>query len=321
MLESARCDMSDTYVCKYCNKSFGRKCAWKVHENTCLLNPAKIKYSREKRNETCPFCHKTFYTTVSAITKHINYCHSNPNGKIYKGHTFTDAQREKISRSMKAAIQEGRAHGWATTKDNMTGKSYPEVWFERMLRNEGLNLEYVYNMQFFQYKLDFAWPSLRLCIEVDGEQHELLERKASDEQKDKKLKDSGWRVLHLKWGFICAHSHEAIEIVRKFLTGCGNVTCPLYETTKDRQDKRRELLKSQNAGVDACGRYCIRKVTQDTLNKRAELILSCGIDLHKFGWVNKVAERTGLTRREIYFVVKRDAALRKQVYHRKSTAC
>ena len=42
-------------------------------------------------------------------------------------------------------------------------------------------------MPFHQFFLDFAWPDKRLCIEVDGNQHLMPERKAKDEMKDEML--------------------------------------------------------------------------------------------------------------------------------------
>lgn len=34
--------------------------------------------------------------------------------------------------------------------------------------------------------------------------------------------------------------------------------------------------------------------------KRKQLILNCGVDVHKFGWVSKVTKATGLSKHQIF---------------------
>lgn len=48
---------------------------------------------------------------------------------------------------------------------------------------------------------------------------------------------------------------------------------------------------------------CNTKVTEDEFNLRKEAILNSGVDIYKFGWVEKVSKVTGLTRRQIYKTV------------------
>ena len=38
-----------------------------------------------------------------------------------------------------------------------------------------------------KYSIDFAWPDLKLAIEIDGSQHNFPDRKKSDKLKDKYL--------------------------------------------------------------------------------------------------------------------------------------
>ena len=93
---------------------------------------------------------------------------------------------------MKAAIKEGRAHGWANVRQNIGGMSYPEIWFSNMLNKNGFG-SYEYNKPFYKYKLDFAWPDRRLCIEIDGSQHYLIPELQSKEEKEKKTETRSQR--------------------------------------------------------------------------------------------------------------------------------
>ena len=47
------------------------------------------------------------------------------------------------------------------------------------------------------YKLDFAWPHLKIGLEVDGGSHTLLVRQAQDRKKEKKLAELGWSVSRI----------------------------------------------------------------------------------------------------------------------------
>lgn len=172
-------------------------------------------------NANCKYCNKICKTN-SALVFHEKYCKENPNKEIYKSHKHTEETKIKLSKSMKLAIKEGRAKGWASTKQNKNGMSYPEIWFEKVINNEFKDKNYEYNKQFFKYKLDFAWVDKKKCIEIDGSQHEYTERKMSDENKDNLLKENGWEVLRLKWSFIFNNTQQAIKIAKDFIDVAGS---------------------------------------------------------------------------------------------------
>lgn len=55
-----------------------------------------------------------------------------------------------------------------------------------------------------KYELDFAWPEIRLNIEVDGGEHDLPSRKLKDEQRDERLQAAGWTVVRIPPSFLDA---------------------------------------------------------------------------------------------------------------------
>lgn len=207
------------WKCTVCNAEFTSRHLMQAHrkeQHTAVNDTSKHAGHHPIINASCKFCNR-ICKTKSALTKHENCCKLNPNRVKYKGHTFSEADKIKISNSMKLAISEGRAKGWASSKQNKNGMSYPEVWFTQVIDNEFEDKHYEYNMQFFKYKLDFAWKDKKKCIEIDGSQHELEERKLSDELKDKLLEEHGWNVLRLSWRFICNNTQEAINIAKEFI--------------------------------------------------------------------------------------------------------
>ena len=234
------------------------------------------------------------------------------------GHVITPEIRKKISESMKKAIKDGRAHGWANVKQNKNGMSYPELWFESVIKNEQLDLNYEYNLQFFKYKLDFAWPEKRLCIEIDGNQHNFEDRKISDLEKDKLLNEHGWKVLRLKWGYIQKNKIECINLIKNFLNNnIGNIEIPLYKTKEELLVEKQKENEINGTLKDSLGRFNHNKLSKEQLLERKNKILNSGIDLTKYGWVTKVSKITNLTTREINFTVNYFNDLKNKVFYRK----
>lgn len=65
------------------------------------------------------------------------------------------------------------------------------------------------------------------------------------------------------------------------------------------KDKRVLLSREQGLKVDSLGRVLTWAPTESDWIERKELILNCGVDVTKFGWVGKVENVTGLTKRVI----------------------
>lgn len=207
------------WKCSICNKEFKSRRILNKHKKEHYQNEnINSKYAGYHPiiNAICKFCNRVCKTN-SALTLHEKYCKLNPNHEICIGHKLSAETKLKVSNSMKKAIAEGRAKGWASTKQNKNGMSYPELWFENVINNEFIDKNYEYNMQFFKYKLDFAWPHKKKCIEIDGSQHDLPERKLSDSNKDKLLKENNWKILRLKWVYIFNNTKEAIKLAKDFI--------------------------------------------------------------------------------------------------------
>lgn len=134
----------------------------------------------------------------------------------------TEETKKKISTSMKKAHAEGRAHNIGSCRWN-NEPSYPEQWFMKVLKNEfgfEKDKDYITELPFHRFSLDFAFPNEKVCIEIDGEQHERFqEQKNRDIEKDKLLKEEGWKELRKPWKEIFNSPKTFIEEVKSFL-GC-----------------------------------------------------------------------------------------------------
>jgi very-short-patch-repair endonuclease len=48
-----------------------------------------------------------------------------------------------------------------------------------------------------RYRLDFAWPGIKVALEADGWHHRSPEGAAHDVQRDADLRAAGWLVFHV----------------------------------------------------------------------------------------------------------------------------
>lgn len=258
----------------------------------------------------CPFCNEEKLTTRSGFSNHKKYCKANPNRVTCKGHKVSKETKDKISKGMKKAHAEGRACNWVGRKN--LEHSYPEKWLSTILKNNFNMVEgkdYVCELSFHNYFLDFAWPEKKLCIEVDGSQHlrdELqIER---DKKKDQYLKEENWIELRVDWGWIKQNENIFLESLVDFFSKNQSRVFEVNQSSlsyaKNRLDKSSRYIKNKNNyELDKLGRGNFKKLSSKEIEDRKNLILSSGIDLQKFGWVSQVSKITGLTARQINKIV------------------
>jgi len=268
----------------------------------------------------CEFCGKEVSLARGNFTRHVRYCKKNPNRIPPKKRTIPEEIRKKISEGMKKAHAEGRAHNIGECRWN-NKPSYPEQWFIKVIKNEGLDNEYIKEMPFHKFSLDFAWPKKKVCLEIDGEQHDRFEeQRKRDLEKDRLLKEEGWLELRASWIWICNNSKDFISSVKKLLKR----QLPIEEieamkvfllSNKEKQRLEDENRKKQiaeakkNGTLTKDGKLSGNKLSFDELNRRKEIILNCGVDLTKYGCLSEIEKVTELTRRQIkntmkYFNIK-----------------
>jgi very-short-patch-repair endonuclease len=96
--------------------------------------------------------------------------------------------------------------------------SYPEKFFAGIIEREFEDKQVVKEMPFGSFSLDFAWPHLKKCIEIDGEQHyasqEAIDR---DARKDAFIDAQGWKVLRIRWKEMFADPQTYIQQAKQFI--------------------------------------------------------------------------------------------------------
>lgn len=212
--------MEYKWVCTHCGQKFRTRRLMQDHRKLLGINKKGFADKcYEKTYFKCPFCGVERLSKPSDKMNHISHCKLNPNKKQYNAHKQTLETRKKVSESMKKAHAEGRAGSFPSRKN--CEHSYPEKWLIGVLNrelgfveNKDYETEYYFHKQF----LDFAWPDKKLCIEIDGQQHERFEeRKLMDAKKDKNLEAEHWKLLRLKWSDICNDTQLYVQQILEFL--------------------------------------------------------------------------------------------------------
>lgn len=134
-----------------------------------------------------------------------------------KGKKRTEQERKNISEGMKKAHKEGRANNWLDSKKD-NNKSFPEIFFEEVIKNAFEDKNYEFQRRFKRFALDFSWPQKKKVIEIDGSQHERIKKQIeNDIEKDKLLIEEGWKVLRIKWKDMFNDTKTWIQIANKFI--------------------------------------------------------------------------------------------------------
>jgi len=78
-----------------------------------------------------------------------------------------------------------------------------------------------------EYRLDFAYPLLRLAIEVDGPHHRLPVARARDARRDHALRALGWTVVRFDEEAVTYHPEQVLLTIRRLLVERGVDVTPV----------------------------------------------------------------------------------------------
>lgn len=116
-----------------------------------------------------------------------------------KGKVHTEEEKRKISESRKQYLLEHPEKVPYILNHHSKGDSYPEKYFKEVFDNA--KIDYSQNYYSNGYFLDFAWPDIKIYIEIDGEQHYVDHRIVEhDKVRTQRLHELGWRLLtRIRW--------------------------------------------------------------------------------------------------------------------------
>lgn len=68
------------------------------------------------------------------------------------------------------------------------------------------------------YRIDLAYPGLRIAIEVDGAQHEEVDIARADERRQARLESAGWTVIRIRSSHFASDLLAALRRLRQLLS-------------------------------------------------------------------------------------------------------
>jgi very-short-patch-repair endonuclease len=193
------------YKCKLCDKEYEKRHAYIAHcrVHSGYVRPKNMNSRRNKPHKTvCQFCGESF-NDGRKLGGHMVRCKLNPKYNDIR-QKLKIANQNKIfhwSEEDKKRISQTRIKYLIEHPDKVPYKlnhssemSYPEKIFKNAL--ESMNITgWTYNYQNSIYSYDFAFPNLKIDVEIDGNTHTLEKVKKIDERRDLFSKENGWTVI------------------------------------------------------------------------------------------------------------------------------
>lgn len=160
-----------------------------------------MRQIRSKQHD-CKFCGVEFETGPK-LGSHIRTCKSRPDyeqikEKILQKNRRINSRkevREKISKSNQIFLDKN-PDMIPFIRNSAKNKSYPEKAFESILVENKIT-GWLYNHRVGRYVYDFAFPEIKLDIEIDGQLHFTEKGIRHDKIRDEFSKGIGWEVLRI----------------------------------------------------------------------------------------------------------------------------
>ena len=202
------------YECSICKKMFenirklnGHKSSHqsnrrgKSKKNEGKITSYDIRLLRKDKHD-CKFCGLEF-ETGQKLGGHAVYCKSRPDISTIQEKTREKNRkinarpdvRDKISRSNQEFL-ERNPHMIPYVRNNSSKKSFPEEIFESLLIENKIE-GWFYNYRVGRYIFDFAFPDLKLDVEIDGSLHLTDKGILHDKKRDEYSTSLGWKVLRI----------------------------------------------------------------------------------------------------------------------------
>jgi len=284
------------YKCPICNKEYsvyGIGNHLKYHFGYIGSFIGKEPSNKGKTKENCE--------SIRKGSENLKSRYANGELTVWcQGKSLSNEHKNKISEGMKKAHKEGKAYNIGY--NNHIGEpSYPEKFFTKVIENEFDDKNYVYQYQFSTYKLDFAWPHLKKCIEIDGDQHYRFEDyHERDIKKDNLLKQRGWEVFRIRWKDMFNDTKFWINIAKQYINEGMSVKFEdnykqwLREQEEQRLKRKYNYTKRIYIKISNNKRLVIPNIIEaHEIAIKVNKIIDSDIDFTKFGWSKQVNKITG----------------------------
>lgn len=191
----------DGLFCQFCGKECKNKNSLVQHEIRCPDNESRINVAIKGFNtgNLIPWNIGLTKETSASVEKQsssLKEYYADKQGAFF-GKNHTEESKIKISNSRKKYLS---AHPEEVpyVLNHSSKVSFPEWYFMNILNER--EIQFQYNYPVGRYRLDFANPSTKRYVEIDGEQHYLDKRIVEhDLERNNVLKELGWCCIRIRW--------------------------------------------------------------------------------------------------------------------------
>lgn len=310
----------DDLFCKFCGKECKNKNSLVQHEIRCKENPGRKLTAYELYPEK--YIGKFIKTDTSwnkGLTKETDErvkqsglnLHNNilsGKTKVY-GHKHSEETKKKISYKRTLYLKNNPdKHPW---KNDSKFKSKPCEDLKEYLSSVGFieNIDWIAEAKVVEHRnfsIDICFPSIKLCLEVNGNQHykpATLELKDYYLEREKIIKECGWKIIQIH--YLNVYNNQYLLRLVDYIKNLSNTEdCnflfnneKLLDIIKDRNNEKQlkqkhrenEISYFKSIGlVDSSGKINKSMISLQEKEKRRDAILNSGIDLTKFGYMKNL---------------------------------
>lgn len=186
-----------------CAKRFAHK-----HVDTKALSETMKRLTTEGKVKPPTLFDRTEHVPMALIDRPCCVCGTMFAVKPYNTRKTcsTKCYRDLLAKNSRKMFEDRVANGTWTSWRKNTEPSYPERFFMKVLKNNGIKYEYEFPVG--RYSIDFALTDRKIALEIDGQQHRFLDRQISDNKKDAMLTSMGWKVFRIKWAGVLNDSRK-----------------------------------------------------------------------------------------------------------------
>lgn len=178
-----------TLICDFCLVSKKSNNSRIQHQIRCSKNPNKLFVGSHKKG-------KKGGNAFTAGTKIGHSIETREKMKVTNKRVHTQETKAKISSRRKKYLDEN-PDKVPYLLNHSSKQSYPEKYFQEIFENF---LDATFEYSLLRYHIDVAFPSRKVALEIDGEQHYVDKRVvASDIIRDQTLSDLGWSTIRIRW--------------------------------------------------------------------------------------------------------------------------